>query len=76
MLYRNRPSLHRVRNLVYLPMNTRIPFPDLVYAATAVIGKAGYGTIAEAWGMQKPFFGVYRKNFRESSVLRDFGKRN
>ena len=71
----NRPSLQRVRNLVYLPMNTKIPFPDLVHAATAVIGKAGYGTIAEAWGMQKPFFGVYRKNFRESSVLRDFAEK-
>ena len=71
----NRSSLHRVGNLIYLPMNSKIPFPDLVYAATAVIGKAGYGTIAEAWGMQKPFFGVYRKNFRESSVLRDFAEK-
>ena len=71
----NRPSIRRFRNLVYLPMNTKIPFPDLVHAATAIIGKAGYGTIAEAWGMQKPFFGVYRKKFRESSVLRDFAEK-
>ena len=71
----NYSGLSRAKNIVYLPMNTKIPFPDLVYAATAVIGKAGYGTIAEAWGMQKPFFGVYRKNFRESSVLRDFAEK-
>ena len=62
--------------VIYLPMNSDIPFPDLVNSASCVIGKAGYGTIAECWGMNIPFYGVFRKSFRESNVLRNFCRNN
>ena len=60
------------QNIIFIPMNSGIFFPDLVNASSAVIGKAGYGTICEAWGMRKPFFGIYREDFSESEVLRNF----
>ena len=59
-------------SIIYLPMNSRIPFPDLVNASSLLVGKAGYGTIAECWGMDIPFLGVFRDTFRESDILRDF----
>ena len=61
---------------IYLPMNTEIPFQDLVKVASCVVGKAGYGTVSECWGMNTPFIGVFRDSFRESSVLRKFCKQN
>jgi len=66
----------REKNALYLPINSGIYFPDLVYASSAVIGKAGYGTVSEAWGMGKPFFGIYRKDFAESAKLREFAQAN
>jgi predicted glycosyltransferase len=61
-------------SIIHLPMNSRIPFPDLVNASSLVVGKAGYGTIAECWGMDIPFLGVFRDTFRESNILRHFCK--
>lgn len=61
---------------IYLPMNANISFPDLVQEASCVVGKAGYGTIAECWGMNTPFLGVFRNSFRESDVLRKFCQQN
>jgi len=69
-------EVRRVNNAIYLPINSGIYFPDLVHASSAVIGKAGYGTISEAWGMNKPFFGIYRKDFEESAKLREFAQAN
>jgi len=46
--------------------------PDLVEAADAVIGKAGYSTIAEVFHSGVPFGYVPRPEFPESSVLSDF----
>jgi hypothetical protein len=59
-------------SIIHIPMNSKIPFPDLVSASSFVVGKAGYGTIAECWGMNIPFMGVFRDTFRESDVLRQF----
>ncbi len=66
----------RENNVIYLPINSGIYFPDLVHASSAVIGKAGYGTVCEAWGMNKPFFAIYRKDFAESAKLREFAQAN
>ena len=61
-------------SIIHLPMNSRNSFPDLVNASSLVVGKAGYGTIAECWGMDIPFLGVFRDTFRESGILRQFCK--
>ena len=62
--------------VIYLPMNSDIPFPDLVNSASCVVGKAGYGTVSECWGMNTPFGGIFRRSFRESDILRNFCKKN
>ncbi len=72
----NYQVMHRKKNVIYLPMNANIPFPDLVQASSCVLGKAGYGTVAECWGMNIPFIGVFRTSFRESEVLLEFCKEN
>jgi hypothetical protein len=66
------PEMTKKGSIIYLPMNSRIPFPDLVNASSMLVGKAGYGTIAECWGMDIPFLGVFRDTFRESGILRQF----
>ena len=59
-------------SMIYIPMNSKIPFPDLVNTSSLLVGKAGYGTVAECWGMNIPFLGVFRDSFRESAFLRQF----
>ena len=52
-------SQRTMRNrVIYLPMNSNIPLSDLVNSASCVVGKAGYGTVSECWGMNTPL-GVY-----------------
>jgi len=53
---------------------THSPFfhPDLIHAADAVIGKAGYSTLAEVYAAGVPFGYVKRAGFRESAILEDF----
>ena len=63
---------NRMQNIRFIPFNSDFFFPDLVNASAGVIGKAGYGTISEAWGMSKPFWGIYRNHFAESEILRKF----
>jgi hypothetical protein len=46
--------------------------PDLVRAADAVVGKAGYSTIAEVYRAGVPFGYVARSDFPESPPLVDF----
>jgi hypothetical protein len=65
-------EIQMVNKVIYLPMKSAIPFPDLVNSSVCVVGKAGYGTVAECWGMNVPFIGVFRDSFRESSVLLEF----
>ena len=60
------------KNLVLLPQHSAFFHPDLVHASDAVIGKAGYSTIAEVFSAGIPFGYVPRKGFRESAVLESF----
>lgn len=46
--------------------------PDLVNAADAVIGKAGYSTVAEVYNAGAPFGYVGRPRFRETLALTAF----
>ncbi|MCS7260836.1 MAG: hypothetical protein NZ765_08665 [Anaerolineae bacterium] len=59
-------------NLVALPHRSRFFHPDLVNASDAVIGKAGYSTVAEVYWAGVPFGYVPRANFRESQALVQF----
>ena len=63
-------------NFILLPHNNRFYFPDLVNIADVVVGKVGYGTVAEAWGFNKPLIGIYRKDFKESAPMRKFVNQN
>ena len=60
--------------LVLLPHHSDFFHPDLVNAADAVIGKAGYSTVAEVYNAGVPFGYVGRPNFRESKALTAFIK--
>ena len=70
------PSIKRTNQFIHVPMNWDVPFIDLVKSSQLVIGKAGYGTVSECWGMNIPFLGVFRHNFPESKVLRKFCHEN
>jgi len=72
----NYPTIRRKNKVIYVPMNWELPFIDLVKSSHQVIGKAGYGTVSECWGMDIPFSGVFRNNFPESQVLRKFCQEN
>jgi hypothetical protein len=63
----DRPERHD--NLILLPHRSDFFHPDLVYAADAVVGKAGYSTIAEVYQAGVPFGYVPRSNFRETAKL-------
>lgn len=67
-----RPKEHSYKNIFFLPHNSPIYFPDIVNISSIVIGKAGYGTVAEVWGNNKPFIRVFRHEFRESPCLKKF----
>jgi len=59
-------------NLALLPHHSEYFHPDLVNASDAVIGKAGYSTIAEIYYAGVPFGYIARCRFRESQVLVSF----
>jgi hypothetical protein len=59
-------------NLVLLPENSAYFHPDLINAADAVVGKAGYSTIAEIYQAGVPFGYVARSENREMTPLVDF----
>jgi Glycosyltransferase family 28 C-terminal domain len=56
-------------NLILLPYRSGFMHSDLVNAADAVVGKAGYSTIAEVYQAGVPFGYVARPNFRETDKL-------
>jgi len=62
-------TLQRDENLIHLPHRSGHHHPDLVRAADALVGKAGYGTVAETIAAGIPFARVLRENFRESPAL-------
>jgi hypothetical protein len=63
------PDCRRRGNLIQLPMRSAHYHPDLVGAVTAVVGKVGYSTLAEACHAGKPFGYIARAGFRESDTL-------
>lgn len=56
-------------NLVLLPHHSAFFHPDLVNASDAVVGKAGYSTVAEVYYAGVPFGYIHRSKFRESQFL-------
>ncbi len=65
-------SIKRTCSTLRLPTRSGIYHPDLVRAADAVIGKAGYSTLAEIYQADVPFGYVSRAEFREAPVLEAF----
>ena len=59
-------------NLILLPHRSEFYHPDLVNASDAVIGKAGYSTVAEAYRAGVPFGFVSREKFREAKTMARF----
>ncbi len=62
-------------HLILLPHRSEFYHPDLMNACDAVIGKAGYSTVAEAYRAGIPFGYVPRATFRESPVMTEFIRR-
>jgi hypothetical protein len=58
--------------MVLLPHHSGYFHPDLVNASDAVIGKAGYSTVAEVYYAGVPFGYVGRPRFRETETLATF----
>ncbi len=63
-------------NLVLLPRASNFYHPDLVAASDAVVGKIGYGTLAEVYQAGVPFGYVPRPDFRETPYLCRFARMN
>jgi UDP-N-acetylglucosamine:LPS N-acetylglucosamine transferase len=59
-------------NIRRVPFQTDLYHPDLIHASDAVIGKAGYSTLAETYHAGVPFGYISRASFRESKYLVDF----
>ncbi len=64
----------RISNPKIILLPTHWPFfhPDLILAADALVGKAGYSTVAEAYQGGIAFGYITRPAFPESAVLEDF----
>ncbi|MBI3726051.1 hypothetical protein HY251_19145 [bacterium] len=56
-------------NLAALPIDHDLPHQDLVLAADALLGKPGYGTVAEAVLSRRTFVLTPRGDFREFPIL-------
>jgi hypothetical protein len=65
-------SPKRRGNVILLPSHSEFCHPDLVGAADAVVGKAGYSTLAEVYHAGTRFGFVLSRGFRESGVLGRF----
>lgn len=70
------PSANGMRsphpNIILLPAHSPFFHPDLMMAADALVGKAGYSTVAEAYQAGIPFGYITRPASPESAVLEDF----
>ena len=66
--------IRRSGRTLRLPGRCGIYHPDLIRAADAVIGKAGYSTLAEIYQADVPFGCVSRPLFREAPVLEAFAR--
>jgi len=58
--------------VILLPSRSPFYHPDLMAAADALVGKAGYSTVAEAYQAGIPFGYIARPASPESAVLEDF----
>jgi hypothetical protein len=56
-------------NVIVLPYRSTVFPPDLVHACDAIVSKAGYSIVAEAYHAGVPFGYVRRERFREGPVL-------
>ncbi|MFH1981023.1 MAG: hypothetical protein ABIL58_04205 [Pseudomonadota bacterium] len=65
-------NLAQLLRVVRLPANSGYYHPDLIRAADAVIGKAGYSTMAEIYRYGVPFGFVSRPHFREAPIMEAF----
>lgn len=65
-------TYQRLENLVLFPHHSHFYHPDLIHAVDAVLGKAGYSTIAETYYAGIPFGFISRANFREAPQLSRF----
>jgi hypothetical protein len=68
----HREGMDRRGNRLLLPNHSYFYHPDLVYACDAVVGKAGYSTVAEAYQAGHPFAFLSRPRFPEAQVLTRF----
>jgi len=68
--------VHRRGNTIMLPHNCMYFHPDLIQASDAVVGKAGYSTIAELYYAGIPFGYISKPSFRESPILEQFIKQH
>jgi hypothetical protein len=62
----------RSAGVVRLPRQSDFYHPDLVAASQAVLGKAGYSTVAEVYQAGVPFGWVGRPRFPEMDAMRSF----
>jgi UDP:flavonoid glycosyltransferase YjiC (YdhE family) len=69
-------SFEKHGNWIFLPHHSNFYHPNLIHASDAVIGKAGYSTIAEVYQAGIPFGYIIRDNFRESEVLAKYIRQN
>lgn len=69
-------SISTDQNIVSIPLRSDIHYPDLVNASNLVVGKVGYGTLAECWSTDTPLLGCFRNDFRESKALINFASSN
>lgn len=65
-------QFERRGSLVLLAHHSEYYHPDLVEASSAVIGKLGYSTLAEAYLAGIPYAFIPRPNFPESKVMGGF----
>lgn len=62
------PDHHRI----VLPHHSDFYHPDLVNACDAIVGKAGYSTLAEAYQAGVPYIYTARRRFRETASIAAF----
>lgn len=72
----NGHRLNHKNNIISLPLGFDVHYPDLVNASDLVVGKVGYGTLAECWFTKTPLLGCFREGFRESCMLKKYAKKN
>jgi len=65
-------AFEKNENLICLPHHSGFYHPDIVNASDAVVGKAGYSTLAEVFHAGIPFGYISRPDFREAEILARF----